>query len=67
MVSRPFSPNPLVLNCGHDVVPSPPRSLLHRLKFLEEHLIKLEKEYPPWAALHFNQPHRGVRSRFPFL
>ncbi|KAI0075131.1 hypothetical protein K474DRAFT_1452215 [Panus rudis PR-1116 ss-1] len=40
-------------------VPSPPRSLLDRLKFLEDHLIQLEKEYPPWAALHFNQPHRG--------
>ncbi|KAF6763273.1 hypothetical protein DFP72DRAFT_1060448 [Ephemerocybe angulata] len=26
---------------------------------LEEHIIKLEKEYPPWAALHFNQPNRG--------
>ncbi len=45
-----------------DLVPSPPRSLLDRLKFLEDHLTKLEKEYPPWAALHFNQPHRGVRS-----
>ncbi|KAH9892662.1 hypothetical protein C8Q73DRAFT_67620 [Cubamyces lactineus] len=40
-------------------VPSPPRSLLDRLKFLEEHIIHLEKEYPPWAALHFNQPSRG--------
>ncbi|KAJ8494965.1 hypothetical protein ONZ51_g1986 [Trametes cubensis] len=40
-------------------VPSPPRSLLDRLKFLEEHIIHLEKEYPPWAALHFNQPRRG--------
>ncbi|KAI0745869.1 hypothetical protein C8Q76DRAFT_808284 [Earliella scabrosa] len=40
-------------------VPSPPRSLLDRLKFLEDHIIHLEKEYPPWAALHFNQPNRG--------
>ncbi|KZP34459.1 hypothetical protein FIBSPDRAFT_809740 [Athelia psychrophila] len=40
-------------------VPSPPRSLLDRLRFLEDHIIHLEKEYPPWAALHFNQPHRG--------
>ncbi|KAF8893414.1 hypothetical protein BD779DRAFT_1435788 [Infundibulicybe gibba] len=40
-------------------VPSPPRTLLTRLKFLEDHLIMLEKEYPPWAALHFNQPNRG--------
>lgn len=43
-------------------VPSPPRSLLDRLKFLEDHIIHLEREYPPWAALHFNQPNRGVSS-----
>ncbi|EDR11984.1 uncharacterized protein LACBIDRAFT_324304 [Laccaria bicolor S238N-H82] len=40
-------------------VPSPPRTLVARLKFLEDHIIQLEKEYPPWAALHFNQPNRG--------
>ncbi|CDO68964.1 hypothetical protein BN946_scf184782.g12 [Trametes cinnabarina] len=40
-------------------VPSPPRSLLDRLKFIEDHIVHLEKEYPPWAALHFNQPNRG--------
>ncbi|KAF9467469.1 hypothetical protein BDZ94DRAFT_1249458 [Collybia nuda] len=40
-------------------VPSLPRTLLDRLKFLENHIIQLEKEYPPWAALHFNQPRRG--------
>ncbi|KAG6918501.1 hypothetical protein DXG01_013861 [Tephrocybe rancida] len=40
-------------------VPSAPRTLLSRLTFLEEHLIRLEKDYPPWAALHFNQPNRG--------
>jgi len=40
-------------------VPSPPRGLLDRLKFLENHIVQLEKEYPPWAALHFNQPKRG--------
>lgn len=41
-------------------VPAPPRTLLARLQFLEDHIIQLEKEYPPWAALHFNQPNRGV-------
>lgn len=41
-------------------VPSPPRLLLDRVKLLEDHLVRLEKEYPPWAALHFNQPLRGV-------
>ncbi|KAI0000477.1 hypothetical protein BJV77DRAFT_390513 [Russula vinacea] len=39
-------------------VPSPPASLLHRIKFVEDHIIQLEREYPPWAALHFNQPRR---------
>ncbi|KAF8210674.1 hypothetical protein K438DRAFT_1810136 [Mycena galopus ATCC 62051] len=40
-------------------VPAEPDSLLSRLQFLEEHIIQLEKDYPPWAALHFNQPNRG--------
>ncbi|KAF7305986.1 hypothetical protein HMN09_00753100 [Mycena chlorophos] len=40
-------------------VPGPPESFLSRLQFLEEHIIRLEKDYPPWAALHFNQPNRG--------
>ena len=36
-------------------------SLLHRIKLVEDHIIELEHEYPPWApALHFNQPRRGV-------
>ena len=35
---------------------------MDRLKFLEDHIVQLEKEYPPWAALHFNQPRRGVCS-----
>jgi hypothetical protein len=41
-------------------VPLSPASLLHRIKFVEDHIIQLEREYPPWAALHFNQPRRGV-------
>ncbi|KAJ7072027.1 hypothetical protein C8F01DRAFT_1243117 [Mycena amicta] len=40
-------------------VPTPPDNFLSRLQFLEEHIIRLEKDYPPWAALHFNQPNRG--------
>ncbi|KAL5523940.1 hypothetical protein ACEPAG_8113 [Sanghuangporus baumii] len=40
-------------------VPSRPRSLFDRLKFLEDYIICLERDYPPWAALHFNQPNRG--------
>ncbi len=53
----------LLLISGY-AVPSPPRSLLDRLKFLEDHLVHLEREYPPWAALHFNQPRRGVSASF---
>ncbi|KAK0485345.1 hypothetical protein EDD18DRAFT_1293280 [Armillaria luteobubalina] len=41
-------------------VPSPPASLPARIQFLEQHIIRLEKEYPPWAALHFNQPRRNA-------
>jgi len=40
-------------------VPSAPVSLFERLKLLEEHIINLEREFPPWSALHFNQPRRG--------
>ncbi|KAN0107307.1 hypothetical protein V8E52_010243, partial [Russula decolorans] len=41
-------------------VPPPPASLIHRIKFVEDHILQLERKYPPWAALHFNQPRRGV-------
>ncbi|KZT42513.1 hypothetical protein SISSUDRAFT_955613, partial [Sistotremastrum suecicum HHB10207 ss-3] len=40
-------------------VPAPPYSLLDRIKLVEDRIIQLEKEYPPWAALHFCQPNRG--------
>ncbi|KII92625.1 hypothetical protein PLICRDRAFT_89194 [Plicaturopsis crispa FD-325 SS-3] len=40
-------------------VPAHPRTLALRIKYLEDHIVRLEKEYPPWAALHFNQPRRG--------
>jgi len=43
------------------IVPSPPVSLLDRVRFIEDHIMRLERDYPPWAALHFNQPNRGVR------
>lgn len=33
---------------------------MDRIKFLEDHIIRLERDYPPWAALHFKQPNRGV-------
>ncbi|KAG9078144.1 hypothetical protein FRC06_008512 [Ceratobasidium sp. 370] len=40
-------------------VPAPPADFMLRVKHIEDHIIRLEKEYPPWAALHFNQPRRG--------
>ncbi|KDQ55821.1 hypothetical protein JAAARDRAFT_48664 [Jaapia argillacea MUCL 33604] len=49
----------LAVRYGNFQVPSQPSSFLDRLKFLEDHIVLLEKEYPPWAALHFNQPNRG--------
>lgn len=48
-------------------VPSPPQSLMDRIRFLEDHVVKLERDYPPWAALHFNQPNRGVRPIYSLL
>lgn len=59
MVSSPIAAQTLTYRRLQ--VPSFPLSLLDRLRFLEDHIIHLEKEYPPWAALHFNQPRRGVR------
>ncbi|EIW83090.1 hypothetical protein CONPUDRAFT_121481 [Coniophora puteana RWD-64-598 SS2] len=47
------------VHLGIRYVPGRPRKLLDRLKHLEDYLAKLEREYPPWAALHFNQPNRG--------
>jgi hypothetical protein len=41
-------------------VPAPPLSLLDRIKHVEDHIVRLERDNPPWAALHFNQPRRGV-------
>ncbi|KAF9654017.1 hypothetical protein BDM02DRAFT_3265153 [Thelephora ganbajun] len=39
-------------------VPLPPNSITDRLKFLEDRIIQLERDFPPWAALHLNQPNR---------
>lgn len=40
-------------------VPTQPSSVAYRLKLIEDHISHLERDYPPWAALHFNQPNRG--------
>ncbi|KAF8313071.1 glycoside hydrolase [Clavulina sp. PMI_390] len=37
-------------------VPAPPEDVRLRLQSIEEHIMKLERKYPPWASLHFNQP-----------
>jgi len=41
-------------------VPLPPNSITDRLKFLEDRIVQLERDFPPWAALHLNQPNREV-------
>lgn len=48
----------------HLAVPAPPEDLRLRVKAIEEHIIRLEKDYPPWAALHFNQPQPPVSIYF---
>ncbi|KAH8828352.1 hypothetical protein DL96DRAFT_1555791 [Flagelloscypha sp. PMI_526] len=40
-------------------VPSAPATFQARLQYVEDHIVRLEKEYPSWAAVHFNQPRRG--------
>ncbi|KAG0263222.1 hypothetical protein DFQ27_001864 [Actinomortierella ambigua] len=37
---------------------NPPCTLTERVKILEDMIMQLERDYPPWAALHFNQPNR---------
>ncbi|KAG0231345.1 hypothetical protein BGW41_002211 [Actinomortierella wolfii] len=37
---------------------NPPCTLTERVKVLEDVIMQLERDYPPWAALHFNQPNR---------
>jgi hypothetical protein len=48
-------------------VPLPPNSITDRLKFLEDHIIQLERDFPPWAALHLNQPNREVAVGISYL
>ncbi|KAG9301937.1 hypothetical protein G9A89_020981 [Geosiphon pyriformis] len=35
-----------------------PLNVYERLRVLEDKIMELERDYPPWAALHFNQPNR---------
>ncbi|KAJ2868016.1 hypothetical protein GGH94_000436 [Coemansia aciculifera] len=36
-----------------------PTSIYNRVAALEDHLMMLEREFPPWSAEHFNQPGRN--------
>lgn len=38
-----------------------PLSVYERLKVLEDKIMQLERDYPTWSAIHFNQPNRQVR------
>ncbi|KAI9283341.1 hypothetical protein BY458DRAFT_496250 [Sporodiniella umbellata] len=46
------------LNVKLDQNANPPFSLIERVKILENALMEIEREYPTWAAVHFNQPNR---------
>ncbi|GAO50609.1 hypothetical protein SAICODRAFT_31117 [Saitoella complicata NRRL Y-17804] len=38
--------------------PRPPATLEGRIGAVEKHILRLERDHPPWAALHFRQPGR---------
>ncbi|CAG8839147.1 31895_t:CDS:2, partial [Racocetra persica] len=40
------------------IVTPVPLDVYARIKILEDKIMQLEREYPPWAALNFNQPNR---------
>ncbi|GBB98026.1 hypothetical protein RclHR1_03120011 [Rhizophagus clarus] len=40
------------------VVTPVPLSVYERLKALEDKIMQLERDYPTWSAIHFNQPNR---------
>ncbi|KAF0461423.1 map3k12-binding inhibitory protein 1 isoform x2 [Gigaspora margarita] len=42
------------------IVTPVPLDVYTRIKILEDKIIQLEREYPPWAALNFNQPNRQL-------
>ncbi|KAI8137835.1 hypothetical protein BJV82DRAFT_583322 [Fennellomyces sp. T-0311] len=46
------------LNVTFDPHAVPRFNLSERLKILENTLMDIEREYPKWAAVHFQQPHR---------
>ncbi|KAI8079751.1 uncharacterized protein BX664DRAFT_341383 [Halteromyces radiatus] len=46
------------LNVKFEQHPTQPFTCMERIKILESTLIDIEKKYPTWAAVHFNQPNR---------
>ncbi|CAG8752171.1 1599_t:CDS:10, partial [Cetraspora pellucida] len=42
------------------IVTPVPLEVYTRIKLLEDRIMQLEREYPPWAALNFNQPNRQL-------
>jgi hypothetical protein len=42
-----------------DTTAKPSFSMFERIKILENTLIEMERQYPTWAAVHFNQPNRS--------
>ncbi|KAI8879847.1 hypothetical protein K501DRAFT_256068 [Backusella circina FSU 941] len=47
------------LHVKFDVTAKPSFSMFERIKILENTLIEMERQYPTWAAVHFNQPNRS--------
>ncbi|GAN06337.1 conserved hypothetical protein [Mucor ambiguus] len=47
------------LNVKLDSTAKPPFSVFERIKILENTLMEIERQYPTWAAVHFNQPNRN--------
>ncbi|CAG8578143.1 15535_t:CDS:2 [Acaulospora morrowiae] len=41
-----------------NIIAPVPLDVYERIKILEAKIIQLERDYPPWAAVHFNQPNR---------
>lgn len=48
------------LNVKLDGTAKPPFTIFERIKILENTLIEMERQYPTWAAVHFNQPNRTL-------
>ncbi|ORX41518.1 hypothetical protein BCR36DRAFT_180491 [Piromyces finnis] len=43
------------------VTPLPPK-MYERIKVLEDKIMKIEREFPTWATIHFNQPNKNLNN-----